>query len=260
MDAQVGFSLPESVGLHVEEGVDVAARTDCDFFELVLDGSGHPNRLPEDLANRLADAGLDLVTHLPFAVDVAAPFESQHEGLLDTHRNCLDAAADLGASKAVLHPSSAAWRFAWSTEEVEDAVVDSVGTLHAYAADRGVELTVENLITSRFTAENFERLLDRVDADMTFDTGHARAVGFESAEVAAFVAANRDRISHVHLNDTLGESDDHLPVGAGIVDFPAVFDALGDDWTGTLCVEAVVGDVGYVEESVARVREMFEGN
>lgn len=254
MNPTIGFSLPEAVGVELGEAVELAERIDCDFFEFVMDGSAHPDRLPDDFGATLADADLGVVCHLPFAVAVTAPFDAQREGLLRTHRNCLDAAADLGASKAVLHPATAAWRFAWSDDEIESAVAESVRELDADAADRGIELAVENLISGYFTVENVDRLLDATDASMTLDTGHARAVGFDSAAVAGFAATHRERISHVHCNDTLGESDDHLPFGAGTFDFEGLFAALGEDWEGSLCVEAVVGDLGYVEESVARLR------
>lgn len=258
MNTTIGFGVPEAVGVELADAVGLAERIDCDFLEIVMDGSGHPDRLPEDFGAALADADLELVCHLPFAVEVAAPFDAQREGLLETHRNCLDAAADLGASKAVLHPSTAAWTFAWSDEAVESAVAASVRELDADAADRGVELAVENLPSGHFTVGNFDRLLDATDASMTLDTGHARATGFESDEVLDFAAAHRDRISHVHLNDTLGESDDHLPFGAGTFDFAGLFEALGDDWEGSLCVETVVGELDYVEESVRRLRELLD--
>lgn len=257
MNTQIGFSVPESLGVRMVPALELAVETDCNFIEFVMDGNGHPDRLPDDFSARLADTDLGLVVHLPFSVPVAAPFAAQHEGLVATHEHCLDIAASLGAEKAVLHPSSAAWKLAWPNSEIETNIAESVRELHAYGADKGIEVCVENLITSRFTVENFDQLLKATDAPMTLDTGHARAVGFDSDEIAAFAADHRERISHIHLNDTLGESDDHLPFGAGTIDFDALFRALGDDWEGTLCLEVVVGDLEYVGMSVRRLREIL---
>jgi sugar phosphate isomerase/epimerase len=88
---------------------------------------------------------------------------------------------------------------------------------------------------------------------MTLDTGHARVSGLDSAEIASFVGEHADRISHFHLNDTRGPSDEHLPFGAGTIDFEVIFDALPDDWEGTMSLEVFTLDFDYIGASKERL-------
>ncbi|MFC6726806.1 sugar phosphate isomerase/epimerase family protein, partial [Halobium palmae] len=136
---------------------------------------------------------------------------------------------------------------------LRDRVVDSVLTLDAHAEERGVELCAENVPHSVFRTHEFSRLLAETNVSMTLDTGHARMDGRDAGGIASFVDDHADRISHVHLNDTRGTSDEHLPFGAGTIDFERVFEAFPDDWDGTLSLEVFTLDYGYVGTSKERL-------
>lgn len=253
MTPDLGLGVPVGFDLPLGDVVDAIGRTDCEFLELLLDGATEPDSLPEDLHDRLADAGLDATVHLPFAVPVAAGFDAHREGCLRTHEACLDAAAALDARKAVVHPTTGAWSFPRTEEALADGVLAGIRRLDAHAAESGVELCVENVTDGPFTLDGCDRLLAGTDASLTLDTGHARVTGAGVDEQAAFAREHADRLSHVHLNDTRGPDDEHLPFGAGDFPFEPLFEAL-DGWTGTYCVEAVVGDADYLVESLERAR------
>jgi len=136
--------------------------------------------------------------------------------------------------------------------------VAAVEELHRYGRERSVAVLPENVPGPFVSVETFPTLFDRTDASMTLDTGHARVSGFEDDDIVDYVANHGDRIAHVHLNDTRGPRDEHLPVGMGTVDFAAILGALSDDWAGTLTVEALTADFEYVETGVRRVRSLLE--
>jgi len=64
-------------------------------------------------------------------------------------------------------------------------------------------------------------------------------------------------LSHVHLNDTRGPTDEHLPFGAGTVGFGSIFGALPDDWEGTATLEINTRDYDYIEISVHKLDELL---
>ncbi|MFC6786156.1 sugar phosphate isomerase/epimerase family protein [Halobaculum halobium] len=257
MDADIGFVT--QLGMDHQEAVATAADHGYDYVEVMLDGAGARNRLAprrDELRAALADRGIDCTVHLPFgSIDPGSPFDAVRSGAVAELEAHLDLAADLGAAKATVHPTTDAWGPAHDDETVGDAVVESVRRLDAYAADRGVELVAENIPKGRFDTNRIGELLDRTDVSMCLDTGHARVDGRDDGGIAALIDERADRISHFHLNDVRGPSDEHLPIGAGFVDFARLFRALPDDWTGTLSAEVFTRDAGYLGHSLDRVKE-----
>ena len=84
----------------------------------------------------------------------------------------------------------------------------------------------------RFTLENIYEespatltaLVDRLDSPWLghcFDIGHWRLFG--STPQAEWLAAIAPRLLHLHLHDNRGLSDDHLPVGEGIIDYAPTY-------------------------------------
>lgn len=255
MDARTGFVT--QIGMDRERAFDAAAEHGFEFVELMMDGANERRRLAER-ADRvraaLDDRGLDLLVHLPFGgVDVGSPFEHVREGSVREVKAAVETAAELGAEKAVLHPDTGAWSPAWETDDLHGRLIDSVRELDAHASDRGVEICAENVPKSVMRTHEFPTLLSETDVSMTLDTGHARMDGRDSGGIASFVADHGDRISHVHLNDTRRPRDEHLPFGAGTIEFERIFDALPADWGGTLSLEVFTLDYDYLGVSKERL-------
>lgn len=254
---QIGLSVPEGYGVEYSEAIAIAQAADCEFVEVLFDGRAHPNTVTSQLGPALEDTTLGLVAHLPFTVPVWSPFDSQVSGALETHKACLDAAVSLGAEVAVVHPSSSAMGDAYSEIEIKTGAVDSIQELYEYGAEMGVTVCVENLQSGPFTLDGISHVLSETNASLVIDTGHARVSGHSEDEVVAFFEREQDRIAHIHLNDTRGASDEHLPLGAGTIDFERLFAALGKEWTGRLCVEAVISSRPYLEASLAHLNNLL---
>jgi len=254
MDARTGFVT--QLGMDHSRAIAKAGDLGFDYVELMMDGAGARTRLDEhraELRDALDAAGLSLLVHLPFGgIDIGSPFGHVREGSVREVEAALDTAAGLDAEKAVLHASTNVWSPAWDVSEVRPHLFDSVRRLDAAGDERGVEVCVENIPRGKFATSDFADLFDATDASMTFDTGHARIDGYDGDGMANFAAAHGGRVSHFHLNDTRQAHDEHLPFGAGDIDFAAIFGALGD-WTGTLSLEVFTHDYGYIETSKERL-------
>lgn len=254
------------IGVAAQVGMDdtaliAAARdVDVDFVELMLEGPGERRRLAER-SEPLQDAlspSMGLVVHLPFGgVEIGAPLEHVRAGSLRELEACLDVAAALGAEKAVVHADSTVRPEHWDHETVRANVGEALDQLARYGADRSVEVCAENVPGPIVPFEQFPTVIERSGVAATLDTGHARASGLDDTEIVTFVEAHGAAISHVHLNDTRGDGDEHLPVGMGTVDFEAILGAFPDGWAGTLTVEALTGDFGYVALGVDRLRALL---
>ncbi|WP_435077687.1 sugar phosphate isomerase/epimerase family protein [Halococcus sp. AFM35] len=242
------------VGMGYEEAFGHAGEFDLDFVELMMDGAHERSRLDaEAVRESAAENDIDLAVHLPFALDIASPFEHVREGALRELLAAIETAADCGAEKGVVHASTSAWSPAWEHADLHDHLIDSVRELDEFADEHDFEICVENVPGDFFPSESFPRLFDETGANMTFDTGHARMNGMDSKEMTDFLATHGERVSHLHLNDTRRPADEHLPFGAGTLDFGAVLEPVQQNWTGTLSIETFTLDWGYIETSVERL-------
>lgn len=244
-DLEIGFTL--GLELPFEETVRWATREGFDFVELLLDGPYARDHIEDEsqaMRGTLVDAGLDIVVHLPFAIDPGSPFGPVRDGVVTELEAGMDLSRALGAERVVFHPSSDAWERGWTASDCRTFVHESLDELVPAARERGLEPCLENVISSYYVAETFPELLERYPrASMTFDTSHAYLTGMSESEMGAFCRTHGDRISHLHLVDTRGSHDEHLPVGMGRLDFAAILDALGSvGWEGTATLEVGTND------------------
>jgi len=245
LDVDLGFTV--GLGMPFEEAVVWAADEGFDHVELLLDGPYARERI-EDRADAMREtlsvAGREIVVHLPFAVDPGVPFTPVREGAVAELTAGMDLAADLGAERVVFHPSSDAWGLGWEPDETRAFVHESLDELVPAARERGLEPCLENVVSSYYDATTFPELLERYpDAAMTFDTSHALLAGLDEAGQAAFCREHAGRIAHLHLVDTRGDDDEHLPVGMGRIDFGTILAGLADvGWSGTATLEVGTED------------------
>ncbi len=161
---------------------------------------------------------------------------------------CLDrgieATAALGGSVMVIHTNYSPffsraglreWMRNWSERMLP--VIETARSL-------GVSLALENVWER--TPEELERLLDALPREAVFvclDTGHLAA--FSRLPVERWWRRLGDRVVALHLHDNDGLSDDHLPPGAGIFDFPAL---------ASLLAGAAEAPLMTLEVDIARAR------
>lgn len=176
----LGFTL--GLDMPFAETVAWAGEEGFDFVELLLDGPYARERVADDrdgMARTLADEGVGIVVHLPFAADPGSPFAPVRDGVVAEFVAGIDLAADIGAEKVVFHPSSDAWDLGWTAGECRAFVHESLDELVPAARERGLTPCLENVVSSYYTAGTFPELLDRYpDASMTFDTSHALLSGW----------------------------------------------------------------------------------
>lgn len=246
MDLEQGFMVGGTVPWR--EAVATAGAEGFDFVELDMEQAFPAERTDgEAVRGVLDDHDLDVLVHLPYKLDPGSPLDHVREGACRELENAIDVAADLGATKGVMHAKSNAFRHTWGEDTLRESLYESVRRLSAYGAERGVEVCVENLKADFFDASDLPDLFAATDASACLDTGHAFVSGLDGADQAALLREHPDRISHVHLNDTRRRDDDeHLPVGLGRVAFAPLVDAMrATDWTGTCTHEQYYFDLAY---------------
>ncbi len=171
-----------------------------------------------DSSELLERYSLHYTIHAPSrGVNIASLLEPIRKASLEVTIQCFRIAADVDAS-VVVHPGYFAWRV-----ERDRAVVQlrqSLAELDAAAEDLSIRYFVENMGDWDYfflrTPDELELL---GDAGFALDVGHAHLNGC----LPAFLPFP---IQHFHLHDNNGREDQHLPVGAGSIDFRPVMEAV----------------------------------
>lgn len=259
---RLGFVTFEPMG--VEEAIAAAGDYGFDFIELQMAylaagtpqlGREYVHEHASAIQTRLDTHDLSAVVHLPHRLDIGAIPPGIREACVDETKACLRAAALINAEKCVIHPTATARERVWNAGVIRDRVLQSIRDLDEFARKQGITLCMENLYRGVFTIHDFDRFFTETECQMTLDTGHARVAGMREPDIAEFVSTYRDRIGHVHVNDNKAfvvgmnepPSDDHVPTGAGDLDFRTALNPLLDGWTGTASLELHTAALEYVE-------------
>jgi sugar phosphate isomerase/epimerase len=248
MAIRTGFSTLGDQPL--ETAFERAAADGFDFVEVTMEDFPAQELAADSQSIREAAETNDvnLVVHLPFRNGESAIGSSDdavRERALEALTDCVRAAGSVGAEKAVLHVETEGGPHVLAGRDW-DPLVAALDELTAAGDDHGVEICAENMTQRLPRLEELAELLDRTDISLTVDTGHARTNGRPDRSTARFLEEHAERVSHIHLNDTRGPVDEHLPFGAGTVDFERILGALPADWEGTLTLEINTTNYAYV--------------
>ena len=203
----------EALGLAAELGLGLELP-----FELFEAVPGLPS--PEELGRRGRELGVGFTLHLPFVdLNLASLFPRARWAALERVREGLEFARRLGAEVAVLHTGSVPNRhplvLAAARERLEEAL-NALLPLPVPVAVENLSTGPEDLIQG---PEELAELLERhPQYGFCLDLSHAYIEG-GAERVRRYQEVLGDRLLHLHLNDTPGDADRHLPVGRGRVPY-----------------------------------------
>lgn len=226
-------------GGHVKElsDLDFLRNHGFDFGEIVFrDSENRQIWRASGIHNSFSD-GFFVVAHGPREGppnDVKHLWEHCRPALLET----VDSASHMGIKLLTVH----LWmdrRFVTSDSRAEKILV--LNDLVSYAGPKEVVICIENLSES---ASDLETVLAAVpELKITLDVGHGTLLTETNTAYQIIERLSRS-ISHLHFHDNRGgtgvKDDLHLAIGAGIIDFPSILEALsrkGYDRTMTLEVD-----------------------
>lgn len=205
-----------------DEGLGVEVTLYDTEWLLNLDRTTAVRRLGDELAER----GVEVTVH--------APIFDLNPGSLDPYvrkhtRKCWERAIGVSGALGARHinfhtgylpllPPSTFPGWLAQSLEVWERVVELV-------SDAGMRLLLENMFEpSPQILMDLRGQLDERHVGFTFDVAHAHIYGSIAPE--AWWPQIGEAIGSVHLHDTDGFTDDHLPIGEGAVEWKSVFENL----------------------------------
>ena len=187
------------------------------------------------VARQLAASDRRPTVHAPFFdLSPGAMEPLVREVTLQRLTQSLQAAHQLGAHLMVVHPGYDRWRYPKLAAAWTALAADTLAPLVTMAASCDCRLALENIYEA--TPDTLLALVECLDSPWfghCFDIGHWRLFGDVPQE--QWLAKIAPRLLHLHLHDNLGQSDDHLPVGEGIIDYAPLLRTLAAMPTAPSC-------------------------
>ena len=196
------------------------------------------------LAGRLDERGFGTVVHLPYRQPLATPVPELDTATVDYLDGLLAAAAEMGATTVVAHPSARG--------AGHDHLADRAARLCDRARSHGITVCFET--TGYAGGPSLDRvgaIADSAAGAVCLDVGYAYLEAGTDG-IAAFLDSYDDLVEHLHVHGARHRGDTHIPVGSGDVEFDAVGPRLADAEPATATVEVFTDDPGYLSESATQ--------
>jgi sugar phosphate isomerase/epimerase len=246
--------------------LETIAELGFDYLELTMDSpQAHYrtiHRQKHEILRTLDQLKMQLVCHLPTYVFTADLTDSLRKASLDEVLHSLEVAADLRPLKVVLHPSYFVGLSLVVMDQAEERAWMSLEAVVEKANQLGVCLCIENMFPSTQSLvepEDFHPVFEAFPTlRMTFDIAHAHIQSQGDRRALDFIARLGDRIEHIHASDNFGREDNHLPIGAGTVEFQKILEALKNTgYDKTVTLEVFSRDLDYLRISREKFIRLF---
>jgi len=251
----------------VMEEIEAISAQGFDYLELTMDApEAHHAVLGEKggaIRSSLRRLGLGLVCHLPTFVSAADITPALREASVNELVASLETAGELGAEKVVLHPAHGVGLATRLPDLFSRYAMEALDTVLGRSSALGLRVALENMTPGSLSLtepEDFDEPLSRFPSlEMTLDLGHAHIRTRGEKRSLDFIARHGHRIGHVHASDNRGREDEHLPVGAGTVNFPRVIQALIEaGYEDAMTVEVFSRDREYLVRSRDKLAEVVK--
>lgn len=248
------------------EELESIAALGFDYLELTMDPPmAHHRQVFENRDKILAALRrhrLALVCHMPTFVSLADLTDSIRRASLEEVLASLSEAAALQPQKIVLHPPYISGLGVHVPELARQYAAESLATVIKRGRELGMILCLENMPPSAgfcSGVEDVAAVLDQYpDIYLTLDIGHANIGHKRSKGNLRWLDTFFERLHHLHISDNHGQTDEHLPMGSGNVDFPGLIRKLKKiKYDKTVTFEIFSEDIRQLEQSKELFKEQW---
>lgn len=237
-----------------------------DYVELTLDPpEASPQKVltqKKSIMNLLNRYKMGITGHLPTFVWTSDLYDSLRKASLQENFEAIEASAELGIEKLVLHPGYITGMGKFVIDKAKRYGLESIEAILKKANSLGMTLCIENMFPqANFLTQpqEFQEVFESFpEIRLALDIGHAN-LGGDRNRALEFIRQYGYRIGHIHANDNFGKEDNHLPIGAGIIDFERIVKALKEtSYDETMTIEVFSKDRDYLRISKEKMKKMWE--
>ena len=223
--SRVQVNLPFPMLLqNIDEILDFGLQPEIYFSGATLDHLS-PQEV-EKAARKLTRKNIPITFHGPFMdLSPGAVDEKIREVTVYRFKQVMDLVPHFLPLAIVFHPGYDRWRFDNDVDLWLEKSLPTWKPLVERAEKLSVKLALENIFEENPSI--LKRLLEAIDSPYLgycLDPGHGNL--FSEVAIVEWIEVLSSRLIEVHLHDNHRQADEHLPLGCGAIDFPAIFSSL----------------------------------
>lgn len=228
-----------------------------DFLDLTIEGPGAAVEQIDraELRAILDGSGLGIMGHTAWYLPFASPFARVRQAAIESTVDLFETFAELGIQWVTVHVARG--HKAFDHNDILRWNGESFSQLAERAKEYNLSIMVEHVPDHDLRISDLRTILN-ADARLGFhlDVGHA-FVGGDKLE--GLLKAFHKRLVHVHLSDNWYRTDDHLPLGAGRIEWPRAIQLIKHaGYDDTITLEVFSPDRDYLLLSAQKVRGWWE--
>jgi sugar phosphate isomerase/epimerase len=214
--------------------IQSARRMGFDYVELEMEiPEGHHDILKNrkgEILKALKEFDKPPVGHTPYWSDLWSDYEEVRNAWIQVMRKSIDVSGLLGCGKVNIHAPILHGLYGQSRPHMKRAVgnfVRSMKELTEYASRKDIKIVLENMPTpDTITLKEYSYIMEGVSGLYAhIDAGHCFVEG-GMRMISRYIRTFRDRLEHMHFSDSMGEQDDHIGIGVGVIDYYSVMKLL----------------------------------
>ncbi|VUT27853.1 MAG: endonuclease IV [Candidatus Syntrophoarchaeum sp. GoM_oil] len=210
-----------------------------EVWEVVDEGEHRIESIRDGIREIYETTNLEITSHAPFSdLNIASVNYPIWSETIRQIKRCIDLMSEF-VEVVTVHPGALSPLGMQIPDTVREQVIAGFTEICDHASQYGIMIGLENMIEIEMllarTPEEVVGIIENVGRDniaITWDVGHSNTTG----TIDGFLAI-RDRIKHIHIHDNHGRRDEHLPVGAGTIDWKHVMEGL-EGYNGRMIIEA----------------------
>ena len=257
-EPEIGLSMLYCLNEPFSSMLQNIRKLDIKHVELADEGLHALNKRRTKKLNELAKThSLDYVVHAPWAgINIATPDKTVRRAVIKRLKNSIELSGQLGCRLWLFHPGSFAGLEHFYPEKAWKQNLESVRSLLQVARQEGVNIAIENTPEPfpflMKNVDDFHRFYEDLDEDicMVLDVAHANI----NNQIQAFLEQFPKKIVHMHVSDNNGDSDMHLGIGYGNINWKNIAKTIKATNYGNLIM---IESTQHVQESIKFLQELF---
>jgi sugar phosphate isomerase/epimerase len=255
---KIGLSMLYTLGEPFSKMTQHLATVKTPRIEIMDDGLHALNKKRVQMLNEAAKSyGLTYTLHAPFAdINIASPSKPILNASLKRLKQSMAYANALNAKLWIFHPGIQTGISSFYPGKDWKQNIQSIRLLHKTAEEYGVKIALENVPEPfPFTMKNVEHFAKfyketNLDMGLVLDVGHANM----NKQIMLFLTTFKGKIAHIHASDNMGETDQHLGIGYGKINWQQLAEILREIAYDKI---VIVESVEHVEESLQKLTQLL---
>lgn len=202
---------------------------------------------------------LGIIGHTPWNLPISSPYLSVRKAALYEYIKCIEVFRKLRVRLVNIHPFTPS--DVSDPQVILDQNIDFLKKVTSAAGKHGITIMMENTKSIFNEVEVINKILEDVPALMLhWDVGHAN-LGNEAEKMTKLAFDNfRKKIVHLHVSDNNGMEDQHLPLGAGNINWEFIIKLLkAYKYNKTITLEIHSPDTGYLLLNKDKLKKLLGG-